>query len=248
MWHITGEQLIALLLIPLKSHQPPSWGSELMLSAAILGRPVITFNMENQQKAFDVFSEKWLKNQQVQFVCVWRLMSVSCCMSITHTKLRDTYLCAQGCLEAQWRAVVRESKPLYPGNVVRKSKRTGESRRNVKEKNKTTGRQRRVVLFFLLIAVPSAEASRPGTAQSRQQGGGGLYTSVTSHGQAAPLASPAGNHGRTGETLFAACFTARDKEKIQDSRHLLSHQLQAWSIKYHRPAVYSTAGMQYIVP
>lgn len=93
MWHITGEQLIALLLIPLKSHQPPSWGSELMLSAAILGRPVITFNMENQQKAFDVFSEKWLKNQQVQFVCVWRLMSVSCCMSITLTQNLETLTC-----------------------------------------------------------------------------------------------------------------------------------------------------------
>lgn len=65
-----------------------------------------------------------------------------------------------------------DQKPLYPESVVRKSKRrTAEPRGNPTEKNKTTGRQRRVVLFFLLTAVPPAEASRPGTLTLLRAGG-----------------------------------------------------------------------------
>lgn len=60
-------------------------------------------------------------------------------------------------------------------------------------KNKTTGRRRRVVLFFLLTAVPPAEASRLGRLTLLRGASdlvGAFYTSVTSQRSGAAIGQP----------------------------------------------------------
>lgn len=127
----------------------------------------------------------------------WRQMcgcqSVSQLLLVNHTSenFKDTYLSAQGCPGCP--EVGFFTKSLYPENFVRKSKRrTAEPRRNPTEKNKTTGNKRRVVLFFLLTAVPPAEASRPGTLILLRGGSRALRSFILPWhhtGEALPLVS-----------------------------------------------------------
>lgn len=122
--------------------------------------------------------------------------SVSCCSSITTLwKTLKTLTCLHKDAWDAQRAVFRKSKISLSRKCSQKSKRrTAEPRRNPTEQNKTTGRQHRVVLFFLQTAVPPAEASRPGTLTLLRAGSGaaGGFIPLWHHtGQGVPLASPA---------------------------------------------------------
>lgn len=91
--------------------------------------------------------------------------SISQLLLVNHTTLkRHLLVCTRMPGDAR-RADFRKSKISLSRKFSQKIRKENKLslERNPTEKNKTTGRQRRVVLFFLLTAVPPAEASRPGT-------------------------------------------------------------------------------------